>query len=190
CYPGTRKAILTQVKEWAKKQDTKTPSIFWLRESGGTGKSAIAMSIAQWGFEEVNILGGGFFFDRQTPQCDLRSFTLTIVHDLALSDLSKITSIAQVLDDHRHNPEDLLASVLEKLDLRGPTLLLVDALDECDEEVAEKIISLLSTIPESAPQLRIFLTSRPESRIVDAFRRVDIHSLIEHNVNDSPHVDS
>ncbi|KLO10624.1 hypothetical protein SCHPADRAFT_508768, partial [Schizopora paradoxa] len=184
CYLGTRFAILKEVKEWASNKDSETPSIFWLCESGGIGKSAIAMSIAQWGAEkEINNFRGGFFFDRQASQCDLRSFILTIAHDLALFYLPRMKLIADVLDSHKLDPEALIEKLLTKLELQEPILLLVDALDECDEEIAEKIIALLSMLAESTPHLRIFLTSRPEIHIQDAFKREDQRTFVLRSVD-------
>ncbi|KLO10620.1 hypothetical protein SCHPADRAFT_802115, partial [Schizopora paradoxa] len=174
CHPGTRSAVLKLVKDWAINMGSTTRSIFWLCESGGTGKSAVAMSVAQWAAKEVKILGGSFFFDKQAPQCDLQSFISTIAHDLALFDPSKMKSIAQAIDNHssrsRHNSDSIIASLLPVLDLQVPIVLIVDALDECTEVMAEKIIGLLSTLSESNPHLRIFVTSRPEPHIEDAFQ--------------------
>ncbi|KLO07809.1 hypothetical protein SCHPADRAFT_799016, partial [Schizopora paradoxa] len=60
CHPGTRVAVLEEIKEWASSEST-GPRISWLRGSPLSGKSAVAMSIAEWA-DEKGILGSGFFF--------------------------------------------------------------------------------------------------------------------------------
>ena len=78
------------------------------------------------------------------------------------------------------NPEigrDSLCSQLETLIIgpfkttRIPTLIIIDALDECkDEEPASAILSVLSRYIDQIPAVKFFITGRSESRIRTGFR--------------------
>ena len=51
------------------------------------------------------------------------------------------------------------------------TVIIIDALDECqDEEPASAILSILGRFVSELPQVKFFLTGRPEPRIRDGFR--------------------
>jgi len=51
------------------------------------------------------------------------------------------------------------------------TVIIVDALDECkDEEPASAILSVLGQFISEIPEVKFFLTGRPEPRILDGFR--------------------
>ncbi|KLO10623.1 hypothetical protein SCHPADRAFT_508578 [Schizopora paradoxa] len=182
CHPGTRTAILEQTKDWATKLHPKSPSIFWLCEFGGTGKSAVAASIAEWATED-SFLGGSFFFDQQAPQVDMESIILTIAHDLASFNISMRSSITQALDNVGTYFEDLIAVSLTKLTSRNPILLVIDALDECDNQTATEIINLIFTLPDYNPHVRILLTSRPEPYLCAAFARENKQNFINYSVN-------
>ena len=52
-----------------------------------------------------------------------------------------------------------------------PTLIIIDALDECkDEEPASAILSILSRYVNEIPNVKFFITGRPEPRIRTGFR--------------------
>ena len=51
------------------------------------------------------------------------------------------------------------------------TVIVIDALDECeDEESASAILSVLGRLVSEIPKVKFFLTGRPESRISEGFR--------------------
>ena len=51
------------------------------------------------------------------------------------------------------------------------TVIIIDALDECeDEESASAILSVLGQFVSKIPEVKFFLTGRPESRISEGFR--------------------
>ena len=65
--------------------------------------------------------------------------------------------------------EKLIVSPLEAT--RTPTLIIIDALDECkDEEPASAILSILSRYVDQLPRVKFFITGRPEPRIRTGFR--------------------
>ena len=60
------------------------------------------------------------------------------------------------------------------------TLIIIDALDECkDEEPASAILSLLSRYVDQIPDVKFFITGRPEPRIRSGFRLATIQPITE-----------
>jgi hypothetical protein len=79
-----------------------------------------------------------------------------------------------------------LCSQMEKL-LVGPlkataipTLIIIDALDECkDKEPASAILSILSRYVDQIPNVKFFITGRPEPRIRSGFRLESLAPITE-----------
>ena len=65
--------------------------------------------------------------------------------------------------------EKLIISPLKATGI--PTLIIIDALDECkDTEPASAILSILSHYINEIPDVKFFITGRPEVRICSGFR--------------------
>jgi hypothetical protein len=156
-----------------------------LNSLAGTGKSTIARTVAR-GFTEKRCLGASFFFVRGGGDVGRASkFVTTIAAQLAsnvptlqqyicdaITDRSDIAS--QSLRDQWHH---LVLGPLSKLDSRdcqSSYVLVVDALDECDDENNIQIIPQLLAEVRSLEKVRLqaFLTSRPEIPIRYGFRHI------------------
>ena len=60
------------------------------------------------------------------------------------------------------------------------TLIVIDALDECkDEEPASAILSVLPRYVDRIPQVKFFITGRPEPRIRSGFRLESLRPITE-----------
>jgi len=69
---------------------------------------------------------------------------------------------------------------------RRPTLIILDALDECEERGATDILRLLFSHATRIPFLRIFITSRPEFHISSIFNQFENYAkTILHDVEAS-----
>src|ERR1700759_2106681 len=68
CHPGTREAILQQIRDWIKDHDP-TTRILWLYGPAGVGKSAIAQTIARSHGPE-KIVATFFFFRSDSSRND------------------------------------------------------------------------------------------------------------------------
>ncbi|KLO07807.1 hypothetical protein SCHPADRAFT_632004 [Schizopora paradoxa] len=177
CHPGTRVAVLEEIMDWAT-SESMGPKIFWLHGSALTGKSAVAMSIAEWA-DEKGILCGGFFFRDIIESSDLRLVVCSISHDLASFDIAMRGPVVEALERN----EDLRSS--EDLELQFnaliakpllllkqdscPILLIVDGLEWC--EGATELLTLFFTHlsgPDTS-HIRILITSRPTPNICNAF---------------------
>jgi len=64
--------------------------------------------------------------------------------------------------------------------IRIRTLIIIDALDECkDEDPASAILSVLSRYVDEIPQVKFFITGRPEPRIRSGFRLKSLRPITE-----------
>ncbi|OCK72980.1 hypothetical protein K432DRAFT_365405, partial [Lepidopterella palustris CBS 459.81] len=199
CLPDTRVDLLKEIYNWADGQDERC--IFWLNGLAGTGKSTIARTVARRYFEQDR-LAASFFFSRGGGDVSYASkFVASIAVQLAfnipslyqhicdaITERSNISS--QSLRDQWHH---LVLRPLSKHDSNGcPSsyVLVVDALDECDDDNNIQIIVQLLAEARSLETvlLRVFLTSRPEIPIRSGFHKVpDAEHLdfVLHNISPS-----
>jgi hypothetical protein len=173
--------------------------IFWLNGFAGTGKSTIARTVAREYFTK-NCLGASFFFVRGGGDLGhAAKFITTVAVQLARSiptmhqyindALAERSGVAsQSLYDQWHH---LILGPLSKLDIhdcQSSYVLVIDALDECDNERDIRMVLQLLTEARSLEKvrLRIFLTSRPEVPIRYSFYNVpdtDHQDFVLHNIS-------
>jgi NACHT domain-containing protein len=205
CLSNTRVDLLHEIQSWVSGQDERF--IFWLNGFAGTGKSTIARTIARKYFDEGR-LGASFFFSKGGGDVGHASkFCTTIAVELAKKSetlqhyicdaIQKNSNIAsQSLSDQWNHlvlrPLSLLTG-----DLHPPSyILVVDALDECEDKQDIQIILQLLAEAQSLNrvQLRVLITSRPELSIRHSFNQIPmtthrdyvLHSLspsiIDHDI--------
>jgi hypothetical protein len=152
----------------------------------GTGKSAIARTVARKCFD-AGRLAGSFFFSRGGGELEsARKLVTTIAVQLSTLSPALRRSICAAVTAHNGNVADqLLSNQWKQLVLRPltqlaaatsaaddaskapawPLVVVIDALDECrDENEISFVLQLLSETLELiiGRRLLIFLTSRPE----------------------------
>ena len=198
CLAETREKLLDEIDRWCKTSGG--ACIYWLSGMAGTGKSTIARTIAHRLAGE-GILGGSFFFSKgQGDVGNAAKFFTTIAALLVENIPSLKPHVCKVIvDDPRilnKNPRDqweqLILQPLQKLptDSDSPDarfVLVIDALDECDDDRdAGLILHLFSQIDTiSSIQLQVFVTSRPGSHIGFGFRSLPQsthHCFILHEI--------
>ena len=175
CLKGTRKEVLWEIECWLNGKQNQR--VFWLNGLAGTGKSTIAQTFAETSFADGK-LGASFFCSRDfEDRSNLKMIFPTLAFQLAYRYPLFRKQLLQVLRAHRDVGQESLCSQMEKL-IVGPlkatqisTLIIIDALDECkDEEPASAILSILSRYMVKIPNVKFFITGRPETRIRAGFR--------------------
>jgi len=175
CLGGTRVDVLQQLEDWLEKEQGQR--VFWLNGLAGTGKSTIAQTFAKITFAEGK-LGASFFCSRDfEDRSNLEAILPTLAFQLAYRYPLFRENLLQVL---RANPgighgslclqmETLIVGPFQATQI--PTLIIIDALDECrDEEPASAFLSVLSRYMNKIPLVKFFITGRPEPRIRSGFR--------------------
>ncbi|KAF9518938.1 hypothetical protein BS47DRAFT_1388613 [Hydnum rufescens UP504] len=165
-------------REDAPQHGSRDPPVYWLMGLAGIGKSTIAKTVAER-TNKNSMLGGSFFFSRsEAPLRDPHMVFPTLAFQLAQSDKEFKNMIGEAI---RQDPtlghkeplaqfEGLILKPLAKLDShRRTTLIVLDALDECEERGATTILQLLLAHASQLPFLRILITSRPEPHISSVF---------------------
>jgi hypothetical protein len=170
----------------------------------GTGKSTIARTLArEWSGEKR--LGASFFFSRDSsdPRKPSKFFT-TLAYQLTRIHPEVRTAMCQAVNEYPDIAEQGLREQWEHLVLRPlsssalckkknqslSVLLVLDALDECEEE--ERIGLILELLTQAKGlkfvSLRCFITSRPDTPIIYGFSNISRAShqdFIQHNMPES-----
>ena len=175
CLKGTRGTVLNAIEIWAR--DFDRSSVYWLNGLAGTGKSTIAKTIAERLFADGQ-LGASFFCSRDFE--DRRNLQLifpTLATQLARKHAEFRSVLTPLIQSDPEIAYESLYDQMKKLIVQPlnesgiSTVIVIDALDECeDEEPASAILSVLGRLVSEIPKVKFFLTGRPESRISEGFR--------------------
>ncbi|KLO10635.1 hypothetical protein SCHPADRAFT_999452 [Schizopora paradoxa] len=199
CFPGTRAASLEEIQEWVMASDAKAPNFYWLSGPAKTGKSTIALSIADWA-EEKGFLAGSFFFIE--PEDPWIVFC-TIAHDLASFDRSMRKLIIQALGDESLNLRNLdtrlqfqylISNPLLSLKVDGsmvppkPILIIIDNLDYYDDPGRLISLFLSNLCGVDSPHIRVLFTSNPNLRLRGIFEQHQAHYKAA-DLNEIPYPD-
>ena len=147
--PGPRVDVIKKIKKWAKEERgaPKEP-ICWDNAAAGFGKSAIARTIAEWCAEQ-GILGSIYFFLRGSgDRSKISSLVPTLAYHLSRSLPSTKSFIKEQLKEGPNILRQPAAYQFQKLLVEPfglskkvflrpemPVVVIIDALDECDDRV-------------------------------------------------------
>ena len=176
--PDTRADVIESLVSFALSEDT-SPRLFLLSGVAGSGKSAVATSVADSLYQSRG-LSGSFFFKRDIERLRI---PVNLLHAVAYSIALQYKPYMDVLiDTLKSNPaiEDAALSIQFDALLRKPlaevsnissvtaagplskqptVTFVIDALDECDNP--HTISSYLAELVGLAPWLKLIVTSRP-----------------------------
>jgi hypothetical protein len=184
CLKGTRKDVLQDIERWSMSEHDQR--IFWLNGLAGTGKSTIAQTFAETSFADRR-LGASFFCSRDfEARSNLKAIFPTLAFQLAYQYPPFRKQLLEVLKARPDAGRESLCSQMEKLIVGPlqatsiPTLIIIDALDECkDKEPASAILSILSRYVDQIPNVKFFITGRPEPRIRSGFHLESLVPITE-----------
>jgi hypothetical protein len=195
CLPGTRIELLREVEKWGESPHAKC--IFWLDGMAGTGKSTIARTVARF-FKDKGQLGATFFFKRgEADRGNAKHLISTIIKQLVNSHGQLMPEVLRAIENDpdistkrlSEQFDKLILQPLQNLDLAQPitTVIVIDALDECDKE--DDIQVILQLLPQlqnlESVRLQIFLTSRPELPVRLGFKRNMVYQdLVLHELSE------
>ena len=171
--------VLKQLDDWLENEQGQC--VFWLNGLAGTGKSTIAQTFANITFAEGK-LGASFFCSRDfEDRSNLGAILPTLAFQLAYRYPLFREQLLPVLKAKPGIGRGSLCPQMETLIVgpfqatQIPTLIIIDALDECqDQEPASALLSVLSRYVDKIPLVKFFITGRPEPRIRSGFRLVSL----------------
>ncbi|TVY13939.1 Vegetative incompatibility protein HET-E-1 [Lachnellula arida] len=194
CHSETRIGVLQDIKDWA--LDSQSKCMFWLNGMAGTGKSTISRTIAR-DFAHSGHLGASFFFKRgEGDRGDASKFFTTIASQLGQHipvlrpRLKKVVEVDPIIST-KTMKEQFQGLILQPMSgikelLQTQLLLVIDALDECENDDHIRILLyLLAQIQLiKSLKMRILITSRPEliprmefKRIPNAHQDLILHEI-------------
>ncbi|KAF7970637.1 hypothetical protein HWV62_23362 [Athelia sp. TMB] len=183
---GTRVAILSVIREWVRSPGSQR--IFLLTGAAGSGKTAIAHSVAQM-FSEKDPPGLAlfFFFSRDIVTRDSPQYLFTtIARYIADKYPAFAADVGKALKDE---PTLALAPISRQFEvlicdplLRHPTHSpIVVVIDDLDESISKELKVILSCDILKLPEnLRLFITSRPIRNVERCLRgkdHVQLHTI-------------
>ncbi|CUA73061.1 putative WD repeat-containing protein all2124 [Nostoc sp, PCC 7120] [Rhizoctonia solani] len=196
CTPNTRQQVVSDLTAWKNKPDGQ--KLCWMSGMAGTGKTTIANTLCST-LDRDYELGASFFCTRSLPACrDVKLILPTIAYQLARFSDPFRGALLQVLDRDPDVHTKVLRvqfqrMILEPLqDVRGSLstnlVIVIDALDECDdgngvEQILEVLLDNVSQLP-----VKFLVSSRPEYHIRDRIGKsarktqVTLHELDENVV--------
>jgi hypothetical protein len=180
CLPGTRERIIEEITQWVNSPDGEdVHRVYFLSGVAGSGKSAIAHTVAQH-FNQLGRLGSSFCFDRadRVQRCPNKLFS-TITLDIADLDCQWKTALCNTVRGKRalrstqavgEQFTNFILKPSEALTTVGPIVIVIDALDECGDQAAREVLlriigKRMHTLPKN---FRVVVTSRPEPDIHEA----------------------
>ncbi|KAG9092951.1 hypothetical protein FS749_015298 [Ceratobasidium sp. UAMH 11750] len=187
CTPNTRIQVLEQLHGWAR--DGMGQKIYWLNGMAGTGKTTIAYSLCER-LEHDQKLAASFFCSRQLPECrNVNRIVSTISYQLARFSHPFQCTISRILgeDPDAYNQslleqfKQLILSPLSEVKDALPTdlIVVIDALDECDDTGGVgRILEVLLAHARDLP-IKFLVTSRPDAKILDRMRGHQGHIPVE-----------
>ncbi|KIM22678.1 hypothetical protein M408DRAFT_28518 [Serendipita vermifera MAFF 305830] len=168
CLTGTRQKTLAAISTWANEKTNARP-MFLLLDVAGSGKSTVAKHMANQWTREKRLLAR-YFFSRDTATTMSTDMFCSTVADAFVAYDRKFEApikafkerpdIGLLSFEERFN--GLVISPLEELN--RDAILIIDALDECDNEHGsrDELLNTLYSQQSSSPRLRILATGRPE----------------------------
>jgi len=164
--------------------DNGPQSIYVLHGVAGIGKSTVSKSVAERA-AAIGALGGSFFFSRsEETRKTARSLFPTLAYQLSSHNREFNRQLNMSLQDDRgaagHNLQQQFSSLLSRpLQLlaaeRHPILIVIDALDECEEQDGVAVLAILENEIYPIQRLKVFITSRPERHIRNALAEYRNH---------------
>lgn len=193
CLNGTRVEILAKLMQWIQGIETGISQekhvyanmfekrIIWLYGLAGSGKSTIANTIATI-LQSQDFHLARFFCKRDdASRSSAEGIFPTLSYQLTLLFPDYRDAILQLLNGPGHGDvlKGIIGSQVEELFTKTlsiameqprPLVLVIDALDESgDAEAQAKVVTGLIAITEAIPYIKVFITSRNEDAIREAF---------------------
>jgi hypothetical protein len=171
CLNGTREESLRAIMDWA--QSGSTP-VFWLSGRTGTGKTALVKTACRR-LGEMNMLGAGFFVNRDEPRRVGDRMVQTMAYDLAQNhpEIGMLVSAAIQRCPHILGcpiGEQLMTLVTEPLEAlveksSSPIVLVIDGINDGRQSIHQAISLLVTFVTRHHPSVKLLLSASSENDV-------------------------
>ncbi|KAF5382662.1 hypothetical protein D9615_003035 [Tricholomella constricta] len=172
CSEGTRNEVLESILQWT--NDESATQLYWLNGAAGTGKTTVAMTIADLVAMDRSKLTATFFCSRYSRyRHHVQHLFITLSISLAAQDAQFREQLMKAV---KHNPlviqalpkDQLQILIVEPLRLAGllgkPIIFVIDALDECrplEEDASDKVLGAFAEHLHKVPSLKVLISTCP-----------------------------
>ena len=181
CLSGTRESLIGEICEVLSNPAEDAPRVCVLTGVAGSGKSAVAHSIARL-YDGQERLGSSYCFSStDVARRNAGNLFSTIARDLSDHDSQYKSALWEIVKDNRalrtstspaEQVDRLIIEPSKQLHAIGPLVIVIDALDESGEPPSRRqLLRVISTqfAENTLPtNLRFLITARPESDILAA----------------------
>lgn len=181
CLEGTRETVIAIILNW--KDDINAKPICWLSGPAGFGKSAISQTVAESCARDGTLIATFFILRGARGRSEFDRFITTLSFQITISIPETKPIIERALQDDPTIPHQSISNQLQKLILAPlmsvttarppvrPLIIVIDALDECnDKQAMRNFIGILASAASAGGlPLRWLLTSRREEHISQGF---------------------
>ena len=180
CLPGTRESLLREICDVLNDPAEDAPRVCLLTGVAGSGKSAVAHSIARLYDGQKRLASSYCFTSTDVKNRNPRNLFSTIARDLCDHDPQYKSALWGIVKDNRalrtstsplEQLERFIVEPNKELDSVGPQLVvIIDALDESGDRGNRRVIleAISKQIADNAlpTNIRFLITARPESDIL------------------------
>ncbi|KDQ59703.1 hypothetical protein JAAARDRAFT_629791 [Jaapia argillacea MUCL 33604] len=192
CQEGSRDEVIDLILDWATEENA--PPILWLHGPAGSGKSTIALTVcSKFAIKDESYdtppprrqLAASWFFSRDANRTTTIGFFTTIAYHLAQSQEFLRGDMEKTLRNepsivHQNLKDQLTKLILDQIQpwaesLRRPIIIVVDALDECAQGDAQRLVEVLVDTFQDNRNLpiRFVLTTRNDYAPVEGQYRLN-----------------
>ncbi|TFK25449.1 hypothetical protein FA15DRAFT_357972 [Coprinopsis marcescibilis] len=176
CLEGTRILHIQEVERWEAAPNLTSAGVYVVAEPVGSGKSSLAHTISKNAHKEGNLVAA-FFFDQGNHYSNPSNMMAAFLHGLCEVNEAVKHQIGNVLAKDKNlakaDPvrqfEEIIIPICPILPQDRRFVVVIDALDEEQEPVVVQI--LRDWVPRLPPSFRIFVTTRPEARIMEQLEK-------------------
>ncbi|KAG8857047.1 hypothetical protein FRB96_005977 [Tulasnella sp. 330] len=187
CLEGTRKAALDVIEKWIEDSRHEGKHILWLKAAAGCGKSCVAATVEKRA-KASKRLGAAFYFARGKATHNA-GVIVELSRQLASRPELQSAIAAAVKEDRNiarrtpayqylkliHDPLLTLGQTTRKL------VIIVDAVDECDQQDASDLLEFISRDHERLPAgVKFVITSRIDPHIRCELESPSVSPTVEH----------
>lgn len=171
CLPGTRGPIFKEIRQWVQQEQPTNTQIFWLCDVPGCGKSTVAATLADELLRDGLLCAQFFFSKTEVEKSSTDYLCATLANELHSRFPQIRHHIAEALESDPLLSTRPLGIQFDKLiwfpisQISEKLVLIVDALDECQPKERNQLLEIIANAVPQIPQLRLFITSRPENEI-------------------------